>query len=213
MNSRSGPNSRPKISTDSCGRRMGCAETLRSDRVPDRGKRGVRVGADGLNGRQADHDDQGEHDRVLDSSWAVLGNQDSFVSAIRGWELPPAVYGTLHSFSDPTLPRVMGFNVLCTAQDEPQISSFCFTWFGHELGHTKSYLIETILHVLGLSLTPVHGGYTRIMQRYGRRLPIRTLLQIPCTHLYEWVLLTRALEQRFSALPWTVSDDPIAPWR
>jgi hypothetical protein len=143
-------------------------------------------------------------------SASIASEFDRIISVIRGWELPPAGYGTIHSFSDPTLPRVMGFNVPYTAQDEPQVSPFCFTWFGHELGHTKSYLIETILHVLGLSLASSHGGYTAIVKRYGRRLPIRTLLQIPYTHLYEWVLLTRALEKRFSALPWTISDDPIA---
>lgn len=143
-------------------------------------------------------------------SASIASDFDRIVSVVRGWDVPPGEYGTLHSFSDPTLPRVMGFNVPYTAHEEPLVSQFCFTWFGHELGHTKSYLIETILHVLGLSLSVGHGGYTGIVERYGRRLPLRTLLQIPYTHLYEWVLLTRAMAKGFPALPWTISDDPIA---
>ena len=51
---------------------------LMSERVPDRGERGVRVGADGLNGRQTDHDNQGQHDRVLDGGRTVFGNQELF---------------------------------------------------------------------------------------------------------------------------------------
>jgi hypothetical protein len=78
------------------------------------------------------------------------------------------------------------------------------------LGHTKSYLIETILHVLGLSLAPRHGAYTDMVERYARRLPIRTLLQLPYTHLYEWALLTDAVERGFADLPWTITADPFA---
>jgi hypothetical protein len=143
-------------------------------------------------------------------SASIASEFDSVLSVVRGWELPPAAYGTIQSFSDPTLPRVMGLNVSYGADDEPQIDPFCFTWFGHELGHTKSYLIETILHVLGLSLTPTHGGYTEIVARYARRLPIRTLLQIPYTHLYEWALLIDLFEKGFADLPWTIAADPIA---
>jgi hypothetical protein len=141
----------------------------------------------------------------------IAGEFDRLLSTIRGWELPPAAYGTIQSFSDPTLPRVMSLNVSYTGNgDAAQIDPFCFTWFGHELGHTKSYLIETILHVLGLSITPTHGDYTDYVERYNRRLPIRTLLQIPYTHLYEWALLAAAVENDFAALPWLIDDDPIA---
>jgi hypothetical protein len=145
------------------------------------------------------------------NSPAIAGEFDRLLTTVRGWELPPAAYGTIQSFSDPTLPRVMSLNVSYSDDGEvAQVDPFCFTWFGHELGHTKSYLIETILHVLGFSLTTNHGEYTDFVERYNRRLPIRTLLQIPYTHLYEWALLTAAIENDLAALPWIIDDDPIA---
>jgi hypothetical protein len=49
-----------------------------------------------------------------------------------------------------------------------------------------------------------------MIPRYGRIMPVRTLLQIPYTHLYEWALLIEFLEGGFAALPWTIDDDPIA---
>lgn len=140
----------------------------------------------------------------------IAGEFDALMSAVRGWHIPSADYGTLQSFSDPTTPRVMGFNVSYTDRDEPQLCPFCFTWFGHELGHTKSYLIETILHARGASLTACPGRITEHIPRYGRSLAVRTLLQIPYTHLYELTLLIRFLQGRFSALPWTISGDPVA---
>ena len=140
----------------------------------------------------------------------IAAEFDHLLRTIRAWGLPPAAYGTIQSFSDPTLPRVMNLNVSYTDDGAAQIDPFCLTWFGHELGHTKSYLIETILHVLGFSLTPTHGDYTDFVERYNRRLPIRTLLQIPYTHLYEWSLLIAAIENDFAALPWLIEDDPIA---
>jgi hypothetical protein len=140
----------------------------------------------------------------------VAAEFDALVSVVRGWDLPPADSGTLQSFSDPTLPRVMGINVPWTADDQPQLCPFCFSWFGHELGHTKSYLIESMLYVDGHSLTSSHGQSTSRIPRYGRMLPMRTLLQIPYTHLYEWMLMIRFLEGGFSAVPWTISGDPIA---
>ncbi len=141
---------------------------------------------------------------------AVAAEFDATMSAVRGWELSPAAYGTLQSFSDPTLPRVMGINVSYTEDDQPQLCPFCFTWFGHEMGHTTSYLIETILHVHGQALTSCHGVYTEVIPRYGRIMPVRTLLQIPYTHLYEWILLIEFLEGDFAGLPWTIDEDPIA---
>lgn len=139
---------------------------------------------------------------------AVAAEFDATMSAVRGWELPSAESGTLQSFSDPTLPRVMGINIAYTADDQPRLCPFCFTWFGHELGHTTSYLIETILHVHGHSLTSCHGHFTQTIPRYGRIVPVRTLLQIPFTHLYEWILMIEFLEGGCSALPWTIADDP-----
>jgi hypothetical protein len=140
---------------------------------------------------------------------AVAAEFDATMSAVRGWELSPAAYGTLQSFSDPTLPRVMGINVSYTEDDQPQLCPFCFTWFGHEMGHTTSYLIETILHVHGQGLTSCHGEFTEMIPRYGRIMPVRTLLQIPYTHLCEWVLLIEFLEGGFAGLPWTIAEDPI----
>lgn len=141
----------------------------------------------------------------------IAGEFDRLLASIRGWELPPAAYGTIQSFSDSTLPRVMSLNVsYADGGAAAQLDPFCFTWFGHELGHTKSYLIETILHVAGLSLTPTQGDYTTIVARYNRRLPIRTLLQISYTHLYEWSLLAAAVENDFADIPWIIHDDPIA---
>jgi hypothetical protein len=133
---------------------------------------------------------------------------DALMSAVRGWELPAAAYGTIQSFSDPTLPRVMGINVAYGPGDEPRICPFCFAWFGHELGHTKSYLIETVLHVRGEALTTNQADYTDIIERYGRALSLRTLLQVPYTHLHEWVLLMDLMEGGFAALPWEIAADP-----
>jgi hypothetical protein len=130
------------------------------------------------------------------------------MSSVRGWELPTGDYGTIQSFSDPTLPRVMSINVPYAADETPCIFPFCFTWFGHELGHTKSYLIETILHVGGYGLCTNAAEYTDVIERYGRSLSLRTVLQIPYTHLYEWALLMDAVEGNFVALPWKVEENP-----
>jgi hypothetical protein len=146
---------------------------------------------------------------IAHHSPSIAREFDRLMSAVRGWELPAAAYGTIQSFSDPTLPRVMGINVPYGTDGEPQICPFCFTWFGHELGHTKSYLIETILHVRGEVLTTNQADYTDIIERYGRALSLRTLLQVPYTHLYEWALMMDLLEGRFAALPWEIADDPV----
>jgi hypothetical protein len=146
---------------------------------------------------------------IAHHSPAIAHEFDSQMSAVRGWELPTAAYGTIQSFSDPTLPRVMGINVPYGPDDEPRISPFCFTWFGHELGHTKSYLIETILHVRGEALTTNQADYTDVIERYGRALSLRTLLQIPYTHLHEWVMLMDLLDGGFAALPWEIAQDPV----
>jgi hypothetical protein len=146
---------------------------------------------------------------IAQHSPSIAREFDRLMSAVRGWELPAAAYGTIQSFSDPTLPRVMGINVPYGSDGEPRICPFCFTWFGHELGHTKSYLIETILHVRGETLTTNQADYTDVIERYGRALSLRTLLQIPYTHLYEWALLMDFLEGGFAALPWEIADDPV----
>jgi hypothetical protein len=148
-------------------------------------------------------------DAIAHHSPAIAREFNAQMSAVRGWELPAAAYGTIQSFSDPMLPRVMGINVPYGPDEEPRICPFCFTWFGHELGHTKSYLIETILHVRGEALTTNHADYTDVIKRYGRALSLRTLLQVPYTHLYEWTLLMDFLDGDFAALPWEIAGDPI----
>ena len=72
---------------------------------------------------------------------------------------------------------------------EPCADPLCFTWFGHELGHTKDYLIDTILYERGVALVRNPGERVGPIPRYGRSLPVRTLFQIPYVHLYEWAVL------------------------
>ena len=48
------------------------------------------------------------------------------------------------------------------------------------------------------------------IHRYGRRLPVRTLVQIPYVHLYEWELLMDAYEMGLQQLPWVNQQDPVA---
>lgn len=143
------------------------------------------------------------------SAPGIAAEFDACVASVRGCDVAPTAAGTVQSFSDPSLPGVMGINVTYNRRDEPLLCPFCFTWFGHELGHTKSYLIETILHVLGHSLTVQHGRFTETIPEYGRALAVRTLLQIPYTHLYEWLLLIQFLEAGFAHLPWTITADPL----
>ena len=143
-------------------------------------------------------------------SLAIAREFDTLMSTVRGWELPAAAYGTIQSFSDPTLPRVMALNVPYGRGDEPRLCPFCFTWLGHELGHTKSYLIETILHVRGEALTTNQADYTEVIPRYGRALSLRTVLQVPYTHLYEWTLLMDFWQAGFRGLPWGGPADVVA---
>jgi hypothetical protein len=49
-----------------------------SERLLDLIELRVRVGADCLDGTQANHNDQGEHHGVLDRGGAVFGNQELF---------------------------------------------------------------------------------------------------------------------------------------
>ena len=66
------------------------------------------------------------------------------------------------------------------------INALCFTWFGHELGHTKDYLIDTILYREGVALLRNAADWTPSIPRYGHALSVRTLFQVPYVHLYEW---------------------------
>jgi hypothetical protein len=131
----------------------------------------------------------------------------SLMHVVRGYEFPTSALGVVGSFSDPTLPGVMGFNVPFSPRHEPCIDPFCFTWFGHELGHTKDYLIDTVLDARGLALARNLGDRTGPLPRYGRPLSVRTLLQVPYVHLYEWALLMDFWEAGFRGLPWRVPAD------
>jgi hypothetical protein len=126
----------------------------------------------------------------------------TYVRAVRGFEFPRSA--AVASFSDPTLPGVMNLSVAFTDQDEPCLDPFCFTWFGHEMGHTKDYLCDTILYSQGESLATNWNAWSNPIARYGRPLAVRTLLQIPYTHLYEWELLMDFFEADFRGLPWRI---------
>jgi hypothetical protein len=135
---------------------------------------------------------------------AIYSELRAFIQAVRGFELPPTAHGVVGSFSDPTIPGVIGVNVSYTADDDPCLDPFCFTWLGHELGHTKNYLIDTIFHEAGLALTVNPAEPVGPIPRYGRALPVRTLFQIPYVHLYEWALLMDFRAAGFRGLPWRV---------
>jgi hypothetical protein len=141
---------------------------------------------------------------------AVYREFRTFIHAVRGFELPASAYGVVGSFSDPTVPGVMGFNVPYAPHDEPCLDPFCFTWFGHELGHTKDYLIDTVLHERGVALVRNPGERVGPIPRYGRALPVRTLFQIPYVHLYEWAVLMDFSQAGFRGLPWPAPADVTA---
>jgi hypothetical protein len=145
---------------------------------------------------------------AMRSCSSLVANEfEALIRSVRGFEVRTLAAGTIQSFSDPSIPGVMNINVPFTERDEPRLCPLCFTWFGHELGHTKSYLIETIAHVAGQDLLKNPQQSTKLLPRYGRALRLRTLLQIPYTHLYEWQLLADFLEHRFAGLPWAVDGD------
>ncbi|HJZ59016.1 MAG TPA: hypothetical protein VKE74_28995, partial [Gemmataceae bacterium] len=147
---------------------------------------------------------------VRGNSPAVYRELRMFIHAVRGFELPPTAHGVVGSFSDPTLPGVISVNVSYTPEGDPCIDPFCFTWLGHELGHTKDYLIDTVLHEGGLALTANPTEPVGPIPRYGRTLPVRTLFQIPYVHLYEWALLMDFRAAGFRGLPWRVPPDAVA---
>jgi hypothetical protein len=135
---------------------------------------------------------------------AIYRELRAFLYTIRGFEFPTSPLGVVGSFSDPTLPGVMGINVPYTPQHDPCLEPFCFTWFGHELAHTKNYLSDTILHGCRVKLLRNPGELTDLVPRYNRPLAVRTLFQIPYTHLYEWTMLMDFREGGFRGLPWPV---------
>jgi hypothetical protein len=141
---------------------------------------------------------------------AIYRELCTFMHTIRGFEFPPSANGVVASFSDPTLPGVMGINVSYTPRHEPRVDPFCFTWIGHELGHTKDYLNDNILYGKGQALVHNPAESVGPIPRYGRSLAVRTLIQVPYVHLYEWALLMDFWEADFRGLPWRVSGDMVA---
>ncbi len=135
---------------------------------------------------------------------------EHYIQTIRGFELLRSRDGVVGSFSDPTLPGVMNVNIGYSKNHEPCLSPFCFTWFGHELGHTKNYLIDTIAYEHGCTFVTNHRDESPQIPRYGRALRVRTLIQIPYVHLYEWTMLMDFCVAGLDRLPWEVNEDPIA---
>jgi hypothetical protein len=128
------------------------------------------------------------------------------IHAVRGFEFPESPLGVVGSFSDPTLPGIIGINVPYTAAHEPRLEPFCFTWLGHELAHTKNYLADNILYAQGQTLLRNPADRTTV-PRYNRSLAVRTLMQLPFVHLYEWTLLMDFWQSHFAGLPWRVDAD------
>jgi hypothetical protein len=143
------------------------------------------------------------------NSPAVYREFRALVHTVRGFEFPPSAAGVVDSFSDPTVPGVMGISVPYTPQNELCLDPFCFTWFGHEMGHTKDYLCDNILYAGGESLVGNAAQRTGTIPRYGRPLSVRTIIQVPYVHLYEWALLMDFWAAGFRGLPWRVPD-PVA---
>ena len=134
----------------------------------------------------------------------------NYMTTVRGFELPADDCGTVGSFSDPTLPGVMSINIPYDRDDEPCISPYCFTWFGHELAHTKIYFAESIAYQRGWQFATNRTEQTELLPRYGRQLPVRTLIQVPYVHLYEWVLLMDFMSAGLQQIPWRIEGEPIA---
>src|SRR5262249_12900717 len=141
------------------------------------------------------------------NSPAVYRELRAFLHTVRGFEFPRLATGVVASFSDPTLPGVMGVAVSYTERHEPCLDPLCFTWFGHEMGHTKAYLCETVLYWMSEALIRNAAEYTDPIPRYGRALALRTVIQLPYVHLYEWALLMDFWEAGFHGLPWRVPAD------
>jgi hypothetical protein len=147
---------------------------------------------------------------IQENTPAIHDELVRYVTAIRGYELPAGSDQTLASFSTPTLPGIINVNIVYSPDHQPLLSPFCFTWLGHELGHTKHYLIDDGVYEAGCRFLHNPGDRTGPLPRYSRPLAVRTLFQIPYVHLYELALLTAFQERRFAGLPWDVVEDPVA---
>ncbi|HTK75012.1 MAG TPA: hypothetical protein VL371_07105 [Gemmataceae bacterium] len=140
------------------------------------------------------------------NSPAVYRELCAFTHTIRGFEFPRSQSGVVDSFSDPTVPGVIGISIPYTPQDELCLDLYCFTWFGHEMGHTKDYLCDSILYEQGEKLVCNAAERTDPIPRYGRSLSMRTVFQVPYVHLYEFALFMDFWQAGFRGLPWDVGD-------
>lgn len=128
------------------------------------------------------------HDRLAGVSPAVHREFCRLIDAIHGFELPGRPDGLVQSFSEPTRPRLVGFNVPFDDSGAPCGDPFAVTCLGHEMAHSKMYLVGSIGWQRGWRLLNNPGDCTGVLPRYGRSLGVRTLFQIPYTHLYEWTI-------------------------
>jgi hypothetical protein len=146
------------------------------------------------------------HDEMTRNSPGMHSEFCEFVRGILGFDLDGRGDGIVQSFSEPTRPRMMGFNVPFDAAGQPRLCPFFVTWLGHELGHTKLYLIGSIGWREGWRFLRNPGDPTGIIPRYGRSLSVRTLFHIPYTHLYEWTMLMDACEDASDEEPDPAAD-------
>ncbi len=137
----------------------------------------------------------------------IYGQLCQCIRRIRGFELPGCAAGYIESFSVPTSPGIIGFNISYTADGQPRLSPYSFMHLGHELGHTLHYLIEDAAYLHHLQFLENPGEFTPVIPRYGRSLRVRTLFQIPYVHLFEWWLLILFHRANFAGLPGQNFDD------
>lgn len=146
---------------------------------------------------------------IARNSPAIYAELGAFIHTVRVFELPQVSLGLVQSFSAPTEPGVIGFNVAYSPDGDPYLSPLCFTWIGHELAHTKHYLADDVAFGQHARFVENPGEWTAPIACYGRALRVGTLFQIPYVHLYERALLMDFAERRFAGLPWEVDGQ----WR
>jgi hypothetical protein len=146
---------------------------------------------------------------IARNSPAIYTELGAFIHTVRVFELPQGDLGLVQSFSAPTEPGVIGFNIAFSPDGDPYLSPLCFTWLGHELAHTKHYLADDIAFGQHARFVENPGEWTAPIACYGRALRVGTLFQIPYVHLYERALLMDFAERGFAGLPWEVDGQ----WR
>ena len=97
----------------------------------------------------------------------IYGQLCQCVRRIRGFELPGTGAGYIESFSVPTSPGIIGFNVSYTEAGQPRLSPYSFMHLGHELGHTLHYLIEDAAYLHHLQFLENPGEFTPVICATG----------------------------------------------